>query len=118
MEAELALGEDHEPTRIVMDRLSHRPSLRNGERICGAVPSTMRRASMVLYAVDESFSFATPEGHTLSAWITLSAEGVTARSTPSWSGPGRMASRRPEEACRLLSGVGPREAAAVIHVTC
>jgi hypothetical protein len=23
-----------------------------------------------------------------------------------------------EEACRLLSGVGPREAAAVIHVTC
>ena len=28
---------------------------------------------MVLYADDESFTFMTPEGHTLSAWITFSA---------------------------------------------
>ena len=28
---------------------------------------------MVLYADDESFTFMTPEGHALSAWITFSA---------------------------------------------
>ena len=27
---------------------------------------------MVIYADDESFTFMTPEGHTLSAWITFS----------------------------------------------
>ena len=35
---------------------------------------------MVIYADDESFTFMTPEGHTLSAWITFSAHrrgGVT-----------------------------------------
>jgi hypothetical protein len=35
---------------------------------------------MVIYADDESFTFMTPEGHTLSAWITFSAfdeSGVT-----------------------------------------
>jgi len=35
---------------------------------------------MVLYADHESFTFMTPEGHTLSAWITLlalSEDGVT-----------------------------------------
>ena len=28
---------------------------------------------LVLYANDESFTFMTPEGHNLSAWITFSA---------------------------------------------
>jgi hypothetical protein len=40
------------------------------------VPGTPVRLStgvMVLYADDESFTFMTPEGHTLSAWITFSA---------------------------------------------
>ena len=40
------------------------------------VPGTPVRLStgvLVLYADDESFTFMTPEGHTLSAWITFSA---------------------------------------------
>jgi hypothetical protein len=43
-------------------------------------PVTLSTGIMVLYADDESFTFMTPEGHTLSAWITFSAErsnGVT-----------------------------------------
>jgi hypothetical protein len=38
---------------------------------------------MVLYADNESFIFVTPDGHTPSAWIMLSSEGVAARSTRS-----------------------------------
>jgi hypothetical protein len=37
-------------------------------------PVTLSTGIMVLYADDESFTFMTPEGHTLSAWITFSAE--------------------------------------------
>ena len=36
-------------------------------------PVRMSTGVMVLYADDESFTFMTPEGHTLSAWITFSA---------------------------------------------
>jgi hypothetical protein len=36
-------------------------------------PVKMSTGVLVLYADDESFTFATPEGHTLSAWITFSA---------------------------------------------
>ena len=37
-------------------------------------PVRLSTGVMVLYADDESFTFMTPEGHTLSAWITFSAE--------------------------------------------
>jgi hypothetical protein len=37
-------------------------------------PVTFSTGIMVLYADDESFTFMTPEGHMLSAWITFSAE--------------------------------------------
>jgi hypothetical protein len=37
-------------------------------------PVTFSTGIMVLYADDESFTFTTPEGHMLSAWITFSAE--------------------------------------------
>jgi hypothetical protein len=37
-------------------------------------PVKLSTGIMVLYADDESFTFMTPEGHTLSAWITFSAE--------------------------------------------
>ena len=37
-------------------------------------PVTLSTGVMVMYADDESFTFTTPEGHTLSAWITFSAE--------------------------------------------
>jgi hypothetical protein len=36
-------------------------------------PVTLSTGVMVVYADDESFTFMTPEGHTLSAWITFSA---------------------------------------------
>jgi hypothetical protein len=36
-------------------------------------PIKMSTGVMVMYADDESFTFVTPEGHTLSAWITFSA---------------------------------------------
>lgn len=36
-------------------------------------PVRMSTGVMVMYADDESFTFVTPEGHTLSAWITFSA---------------------------------------------
>ena len=36
-------------------------------------PIKMSTGIMVLYADDESFTFMTPEGHALSAWITFSA---------------------------------------------
>jgi hypothetical protein len=36
-------------------------------------PVRLSTGVMVLYADDESFTFMTPEGHTLSAWITFSA---------------------------------------------
>jgi hypothetical protein len=36
-------------------------------------PVRLSTGVMVLYADDESFTFVTPEGHTLSAWITFSA---------------------------------------------
>jgi hypothetical protein len=36
-------------------------------------PVTLSTGVLVLYADDESFTFMTPEGHTLSAWITFSA---------------------------------------------
>lgn len=36
-------------------------------------PIKLSTGVMVLYADDESFTFVTPEGHTLSAWITFSA---------------------------------------------
>ncbi len=36
-------------------------------------PVKLSTGVMVLYADDESFTFMTPEGHTLSAWITFSA---------------------------------------------
>lgn len=36
-------------------------------------PIKLSTGVMVLYADDESFTFMTPEGHTLSAWITFSA---------------------------------------------
>jgi hypothetical protein len=37
-------------------------------------PVKMSTGVMVIYADAESFTFMTPEGHTLSAWITFSAE--------------------------------------------
>lgn len=37
-------------------------------------PVKLSTGVMVLYADEESFTFMTPEGHTLSAWITFSAE--------------------------------------------
>ena len=37
-------------------------------------PVRLSTGVLVLYADDESFTFMTPEGHTLSAWITFSAE--------------------------------------------
>jgi hypothetical protein len=37
-------------------------------------PVTFSTGVLVLYADDESFTFMTPEGHMLSAWITFSAE--------------------------------------------
>jgi hypothetical protein len=43
-------------------------------------PVKLSTGVMVIYADDESFTFMTPEGHTLSAWITFSAyrdDGVT-----------------------------------------
>jgi hypothetical protein len=43
-------------------------------------PVTLSTGVLVLYADDESFTFMTPEGHMLSAWITFSAsrdDGVT-----------------------------------------
>jgi hypothetical protein len=42
-------------------------------------PIKLSTGVMVIYADDESFTFMTPEGHTLSAWITFSAarEGDT-----------------------------------------
>jgi hypothetical protein len=43
-------------------------------------PIKLSTGVMVIYADDESFTFMTPEGHTLSAWITFSASndrGVT-----------------------------------------
>lgn len=36
-------------------------------------PIKLSTGVMVLYADDESFTFTTPEGHTLSAWITFSS---------------------------------------------
>ncbi len=36
-------------------------------------PVKLSTGVMVLYADDESFTFMTPEGHTISAWITFSA---------------------------------------------
>ena len=36
-------------------------------------PVRLSTGVMVLYADDESFTFMTPQGHTLSAWITFSA---------------------------------------------
>ena len=42
-------------------------------RRCRASPVKLSTGVMVLYADDESFTFMTPEGHTLSAWITFSA---------------------------------------------
>jgi len=36
-------------------------------------PLTMSTGVMVIYADDESFTFMTPEGHMLSAWITFSS---------------------------------------------
>jgi len=36
-------------------------------------PVRLSTGIMVIYADDESFTFMTPEGHTLSAWITFSA---------------------------------------------
>ena len=36
-------------------------------------PVKLSTGIMVIYADDESFTFMTPEGHTLSAWITFSA---------------------------------------------
>ena len=36
-------------------------------------PVVLSTGVMVIYADDESFTFMTPEGHTLSAWITFSA---------------------------------------------
>ncbi len=36
-------------------------------------PVQLSTGVLVLYADDESFTFMTPEGHTLSAWITFSA---------------------------------------------
>ena len=38
-------------------------------------PVKLSTGVLVLYADDESFTFMTPEGHTLSAWITFSARG-------------------------------------------
>jgi hypothetical protein len=38
-----------------------------------AAPVRLSTGVLVLYADDESFTFMTPEGHTLSAWITFSA---------------------------------------------
>jgi hypothetical protein len=37
-------------------------------------PVRLSTGVLVLYADDESFTFMTPEGHTLSAWITFSAK--------------------------------------------
>ena len=40
---------------------------------CPGAPVKLSTGVMVIYADDESFTFMTPEGHTLSAWITFSA---------------------------------------------
>ena len=43
-------------------------------------PVKLSTGILVIYADDESFTFMTPQGHTLSAWITFSAsevDGVT-----------------------------------------
>ena len=40
---------------------------------CPGRPVKMSTGVLVIYADDESFTFMTPEGHTLSAWITFSA---------------------------------------------
>ena len=45
---------------------------RDRSRVPGA-PVRLSTGVLVLYADDESFTFMTPEGHTLSAWITFSA---------------------------------------------
>jgi len=39
-------------------------------------PVKLSTGILVVYADDESFTFMTPEGHMLSAWITFSAEAV------------------------------------------
>ena len=50
---------------------------------CSPLPGAPVKLStgiLVIYADDESFTFMTPQGHTLSAWITFSAsevDGVT-----------------------------------------
>src|SRR2546421_2119048 len=41
--------------------------------IPGEMPVPVSRGVFVLYADDESFTFMTPQGHPLSAWITFSA---------------------------------------------
>ena len=37
------------------------------------VPDKMSKGVLVIYADRESFTYLTPEGHALSAWITFSA---------------------------------------------
>ena len=47
---------------------------------CPGLPVKLSTGILVIYADDESFTFMTPQGHTLSAWITFSAsevDGVT-----------------------------------------
>lgn len=42
-------------------------------RVMPGAPIRMSTGVMVIYADEESFTFMTPEGHSLSAWITFSA---------------------------------------------
>ena len=57
-------------------------------RRCPVSPVKLSTGVLVLYADDESFTFMTPEGHTLSAWITFSARrdgDVTSPRPRHWS---------------------------------
>ena len=62
-------------------------------------PVRLSTGVMVLYADDESFTFMTPEGHTLSAWITFSA--YRRRRRDGRPGPGARAAIGPVRRSRL-----------------
>jgi len=80
-EAVIALWKDRFPTFWPKGQRFYSPlsgiapgevALLEIEPLPGA-PVRLSTGVLVLYADDESFTFMTPEGHTLSAWITFSA---------------------------------------------
>ena len=76
-------------------------------RRCPGAPVKLSTGVLVLYADDESFTFMTPEGHTLSAWITFSARrdgDVDGR-----PGAGARATVRPVRRARLHARRQPPE---------